>query len=92
MDERKPMPYQFTTPHVWEGPIGGHRLFEFYQQKQGVSVLRYGNRFVEVRFPSQDELRDADQYWLGGSTYEVDDATASALSAAGYDDSLTEII
>lgn len=86
------MPYQFVTPNVQEAPIGGHRLFEFYQQNQGVSVLRYGDRIVEVRFPSQDELIDADQYWLGGSTYVVDDATASVLSAAGYDDLLTEII
>lgn len=86
------MPYMFKTPHVLEGPIGGHRLFEFYERKQGVTVVQIAGKFSEVRFPSQDLLNYVDRYWLGGSTYEVDDATASQLSAAGYSDYLTEIV
>lgn len=86
------MPYLFTTPTVEEGPAGGSRLFEFYTLDQGVTVIRTGTTYRSVRFPSQDLLEQVDEYWLGGSTYEVDDATAAGLTTAGYGDYLTEIV
>lgn len=86
------MPYIFKTPTVSEGPIGDHRLFHFYEQDRGVTVARYGAEFVELRYPSEDELYEADEYWLGGHEHVVTDATASMLTAAGYEDYLTEIV
>jgi hypothetical protein len=90
--ERKPMPYLFTTPTVEEGPAGGHRLFHFYTLDRGVTVVRTGTSYQMVRFPSQDLLEEVDEYWLGGSTTEVDDNTAAGLDAAGFGDYLTEIV
>jgi hypothetical protein len=90
--ERKPMPYMFKTPTVKEGPAGGHRLFDFYTLDRGVTVVRIGTKFQQVRYPSQDFLEEVDDYWLGGTVSEVDDDTAALLEAAGYSDYLTEIV
>lgn len=82
------MPYKFQTPTVWEGPAGGHRLFQFYELKRGVTVVRVGDTFFNVRFPSQDLLDSADDYWLGGSVYDISVETAEDLIAAGYGDNV----
>lgn len=87
------MPYTFVTPTVSEGPAGqDERLWMFYKLDRGITVLRYGSEFVQVRFPTTDVLDEADEYWLGGTTSTVSNATAALLSAAGYDDYLTEIV
>ena len=85
------MPYLFNPPTVSEGPIGDHRLFQFYEQDRGVTVVRDGSEFYEVRYPSEDELRAASEYWLGGVTHTVSDETAALLTAAGYGDRLVEL-
>lgn len=87
------MPYLFETPTVSEGPAGqDERLWQFYKLDRGITVLRYGTQFVQVRFPTTDVLDGADEYWLGGSTATVSDETAALLTAAGYGDYLTEIV
>ena len=84
------MPYTFTTPTFKEGPIGGHRLFMFRTLDKGVTVVREGSGFIEVRYPSEDFLAGR-QYWLGGHVHTIDDDTAAELMAAGYSDYLKEI-
>lgn len=86
------MSYRFVTPTVYEGPANGPRLFQFYEFKRGITVYRTGSTFGEVRFPSQDFLETVDEYWMGGHTHEVSNATAADLTAAGYGDYLTEIV
>lgn len=86
------MSYLFVTPTVNEAPANGPRLFEFYEFRRGVTVVRVGSSFKNVRFPSQDYLETVDEYWMGGHTHEVSDATAADLTAAGYGDYLTEIV
>lgn len=44
--------------------------------------------FFNVRFPSQDLLDSADDYWLGGSVYDISVETADDLIAAGYGDNV----
>jgi hypothetical protein len=85
------MPYTFTTPTVEEGPIGTHRLFQFYKLARGVTVARYGEDILEFRYPSEDDLALADDVWVGGHSYTISDASADILSAAGYDDYLVEV-
>lgn len=86
------MPYLFNPPTVQEGPSGGnHRLFDFYTIDRGVTVVKFKGSYRQVRFPSQDFLETCDAYYLGGRVHEIDDAVAEELSAAGYDDYLTEI-
>lgn len=83
------MAYFFTTPTVWEGDPDGPRLYDFYEWKRGVTVVRVGSNFQNVRFPTQDLLTAVDEYWLGGRKYEVSAATAASLSAAGYAANIT---
>lgn len=85
------MPYIFTTPTVDEGPIGTHRLFQFYKQARGVTVARYGEDILEFRYPSEDDLALADAVWLGGRTYTISNVEADLLLAAGYTNYLTEV-
>lgn len=75
----------FIPPTVSEGPIGGHRLFYFYEMDRGVSVLKIDGQYVEIREPSQDEEALATEFYLGGHEYPVSDAVAAELIAAGYE-------
>lgn len=86
------MPYLFETPTIDEGPAGGARLFEFYTLPRGITVVKVGSKFLNVRYPTQDYLKSVDEYWIGGGTHTVSDATAAELIAAGYSDYLTEIV
>lgn len=56
---------------------------------RGISLLINGSIVTESRTPSQDDLAAADQYFLGGHVYSVDQATADILIAAGYSEYLT---
>lgn len=58
---------------------------------RGITLIINGSTVTEARTPYQDDLADADQYFLGGHEYTVDQATADILIAAGYSDYLTVI-
>lgn len=82
------MPYTFRPPTVEEGPIGEARLFQFYTQPRGVSVVYDGTEFWEMRYPSEDTLALAEAFWIGGNEYTVSDEMAALLTAAGYGSNL----
>ena len=75
----------FLPPSFFEGPIGGHRLFYFFEMLQSNSVLKIDGEYVEIRDPSQDEIAEATEVYLGGHEYEVSDEVGAALTAAGYE-------
>lgn len=78
--------YIFRTPVVYEGPIGKHRLFYFFQQPRGITIVRSGSTYSQVRYQmEQDLINNYDQYWLGGYNHTVDEATKAALIAGGID-------
>lgn len=56
---------------------------------RGVSLLINGTTVTENRTPSQDDLANADSYYLGGHAYTIDDSQAQILIDAGYGDYLT---
>ena len=58
---------------------------------RGVSLLVNGTTVTENRTPSQDELADADTYYLGGCVYTLTNAEAQILIDAGYNDYLTPV-
>jgi hypothetical protein len=58
---------------------------------RGVTLLVNGTSVTENRTPSQDDLADADTYYLGGHAYTLTDEEADILIDAGYSDYLTEI-
>ena len=59
---------------------------------RGVSLLINGTTVTENRTPSQDDLANADSYYLGGHAYTIDDAQAQILIDAGYSDYLTPVV
>jgi hypothetical protein len=58
---------------------------------RGVTLLVNGTTVTENRTPSQDDLADADAYYLGGHEYVVDQAAADILINAGYSEYVTPI-
>jgi hypothetical protein len=78
------MSYLFVPPVENEGPMGGNWLFARYTRKQGVTVYRVDGEFYEDRFPSQDDLVDADLVYLGGHEYNVTLEEKNALESVGY--------
>lgn len=79
------MPYIFTTPTILEEMEGDyHPLFSRIKIPKGISVLKNGSVYTEVRFPSSEEVDAADVAYIGGYSYEVDAAEKTALEAAGY--------
>jgi len=59
---------------------------------RGISLLVNGTTVTENRTPSQDDLADADAYYLGGHTYTLNDQEAQILIDAGYSNYLTPVV
>lgn len=79
------MAYIFTTPTVLEEMDGEfHPLFSRIKIPKGVTVLKNGNTYTEIRFPSHEEVQAADIAYIGGYSYEVDAAEKADLEAVGY--------
>jgi hypothetical protein len=83
--------YLFRPPTVSEGPIGDHRLFDFYEMPRGITILVFDGECYETRWPQNEDLELADNYYLGGSVHKISDEEAQVLMNAGYEDGLEEI-
>lgn len=77
--------YRFTPPTIKEGPIGDHRLFDFYEMPRGITVIVFDGECYETRWPQNEDLELADNYYLGGSVYKISDEEAQVLINAGYE-------
>jgi hypothetical protein len=75
--------YVFKTPTVREGPIGRHRLFYFYKLDKAVSVVYNGTSYSLTRFETDEDLNAYQVAYRGGRNHTVDEATKTALIAAG---------
>lgn len=75
---------RFTPPRVSEGMGTDHPLFRYYKIDRGVSVLVTGSTVRQVQYPSQEDVEAADFAYLGGHIYDISDAEAATLTAAGY--------
>jgi len=73
---------KFFPPTVEEGPAGSG-LFYRYTHTRGVSVLKTSGVYATKRYPTQDEITAATEYYAGGHEYEVTSAQKSAIIAAG---------
>ena len=79
------MTYIFTTPTILEEMDGEyHPLFSRIKIPKGITVLKTGGIYTEVRYPSHEEVEAADVAYIGGYSYEVDAAEKAALEAEGY--------
>jgi hypothetical protein len=76
--------YYFTTPTVDETPAGYGPLFDRYEITRGISVLRINGVYSSFRYPAQTQIDQATEFYLGGTTTLINQATADALTAQGY--------
>jgi hypothetical protein len=77
--------YTFVTPTVSEGPIGRHRLFYFRKMNKGITIIKVGSTYSQVRYPVDQDLLTYDAVYRGGYNYTVNDATKAELIAGGVD-------
>lgn len=77
--------YLFTPPGRVERR-GNHPLFGRLRLTQGVSLLKVLGLYRQVSEPSDEEISAAQVTYLGGHTYLISNAEATALTAAGYAD------
>jgi hypothetical protein len=75
--------YIFEPPIVREGPSGGHRLFSFYKLNVGISIVKDGGQYMQVRYLTDEDLRSYQEVYLGGNKHVVDATTRAALIAGG---------
>jgi len=72
----------FFPPTVNEGPAG-FGLFYRYKHKRGISVLKIGNTYSQIRVPSTDQIDSASEYYAGGHEHNVTQGQKTALINAG---------
>ncbi len=77
--------WTFKTPSVEEGPAGGHRLFHFYRLSRGITIVKIGGQYEQIRYPVDEDLLEYQEVYRGGYEHTVDDATKAALIAGGVD-------
>jgi len=77
--------YIFKTPTVREGPAGGHRLFYFYKLDKGITIVKSGGTYSQVRYLLDEDLDDYQEVYLGGRNHTVSEATKAALIAGDVD-------
>ena len=77
--------YTFVTPTVSEGPIGRHRLFYFRKMNRGITIVKSGSTYSQVRYPVDSDLITYTAVYRGGYNYTVTDATKAELIAGGVD-------
>ena len=75
--------YIFKTPIVREGPAGGARLFYFYKLNKGVTIVKSGGTYSQVRYLLDEDLTDYDVVYLGGRDHIVSEAVKAELIAGG---------
>lgn len=73
--------YIFKTPTVREGPAGRHRLFYFYKLDRGITIVKSGASYAQVRYLLDEDLADFDVVYLGGRNHVVSEAVKAELIA-----------
>jgi hypothetical protein len=76
--------YKFTTPYVLEGPSGGHRLFYFAKLRKGITIVKSGGTYSQVRYIQDDTQDDYTEIYRGGYEHPgISEVTKAALIAGG---------
>jgi hypothetical protein len=74
--------YTFQTPYVLEGPSGGHRLFYFANLRKGITIVKSGSTYSQIRYAVDEDLNEYDVVYRGGYNHTVDEAAKAELIAA----------
>lgn len=78
------MAIYFTPPTQAQRYVLDHLAGLWIEGSVGITVIKEGSAYRQVRSPSQQELEAATAYYLGGHRYEITAAEQSDLTAAGY--------
>lgn len=76
--------YYVTPPVVEYGPAGGGRLFIRYRLNRGESLMRNNGVWSQTAFPTEDVIKAADHFYLGGSTYQITQDIYQSLIDQGF--------
>jgi hypothetical protein len=78
--------YKFTTPYVLEGPSGGHRLFYFAKLRKGITIVKSGGTYSQIRYIPDDTQNNYTEIYRGGYVHiGISEAIKAALIAGGVE-------
>lgn len=80
--------YHLSPPTEEYGPAGGGRLFIRYRLTRGVSLQRINGVWSTTTFPTEDVMKAADLFYLGGHEYVISKTTYDELVAQGFGDNV----
>lgn len=75
------------TPPTEDQNLETHdRLFGRYKLTRGLTLLVSGSTVILAQYPDHQDIADGlyDFVYLGGRSYDISDAEAATLTAAGY--------
>ena len=75
--------YTFSPPTVDEGPAGFGPLFSRFKLTHGISIVKSGGVYSQVRGVDSDNIAGYDEFYLGGHKHTVTSAVRTALIAGG---------
>ena len=76
--------YHLSPPTEEYGPAGGGRLFIRYRLTRGQSLMRNNGVWTVTTFPTEDVMKEAELFYLGGREYEISQGTYTELVAQGF--------
>jgi hypothetical protein len=76
--------YYLTPPVVEYGPAGGGRLFIRYRLNRGESLMRNNGIWSQTAFPTEDVIKAAELFYLGGREYEITSGVYKELTDQGF--------
>lgn len=85
--------FEFTPPTVSRRYLLDipHPLFSRLSVDVSLSILKVGLSYRQVEDPNPIDITEADEFYLGGHTYTIDQATRDSLVAAGYGAYITRV-
>lgn len=75
---------KLVPPTVLENWPTDHPLFSRYKYARGIALLVSGATVTATQYPYQEDFDTHDHVYLGGHEYEITQAEADVLTAAGY--------
>lgn len=82
----------FTPPVFREAIPTNDRLLRYFKLNVSASVVKKNGHYVTSRYPWAGDLEgltEGTDYFMGGRSYTVTSAVASALTADGYGANIT---
>ena len=76
--------YYLIPPVVEYGPAGGGRLFIRYRLNRGESLMRNNGVWTQTAFPTEDVIKAAELFYLGGREYEITSGVYKELTDQGF--------